>query len=158
MEIAENLDILIDKVSNARNKIIIENTLPKEALLHNPFFIVLNTFKEATVKITKERKEKIDAGKKPEEISSSLMEFRKDIVSPLFDGIMKLYHSKQDVPENIEEIHSLTQGFLRQTEKLIKDSKDYADHIEYYNKKYLSGESEYQKRLIEVSEKISKLT
>lgn len=64
----------------------------------------------------------------------------------------------QEVPENFEEILSLTQYFLRQTEKLIKDSEDYADHIEYYNKKYLSEESEYQKRLIEVSERISKLT
>jgi hypothetical protein len=156
-EIGQKLDVLIDKVLDARNKFILENSLPKETLLENPMFIVLNTFKEATVKITKERKVKTEAGKKPDEISSSLMEFRKDIVSPLFDGIMELYRSKQEVPENIEEIHSLTQYFLRQTEKLIKDSNDYADHIEYYNKKYLSEESEFQKRLIEVSEKISKL-
>lgn len=157
-EIGQKLDILIDKVSNARNKIIQENTLPKEVLLRNPIFIVLNAFKEATVKITKERKEKIDAGAKPDEISSSLMEFRKEIVSPLFDSIMELYNSNQEVPKNFEEILSLTQDLLRQTEKLIKDSTDYADHIKCYNKKYLSEESEYQKRLIEVSEKISKLT
>lgn len=151
MEISNGLDILIDKVSNARNKIISENTLGNAALLENPYFIILNDFKERTVTLTDERKNKIEAGAKPEEISSSIMEFRNDIVTPLFDGIMSLYNVYHEMPEDFEELLTLTQNYLRQTEKLIKDSTDYAEHINYYNRKYLKETSKYQIRLSEIS-------
>jgi hypothetical protein len=151
-EISKNLDILIDKVSNARNKIIPNYLDNKPALLQDPFFVILNDFKEKTVAVTTERKNKINAGVNPKEISSSLIEFRNEIVTPLFDGIMSLYKTYHEIPEDFEEILTLSQGFLRQTEKLMKDSTDYANHIEYYNTEYLKETSKYQIRLSEISE------
>lgn len=152
LEISKNLDVLIDKVSNARNQIIPNYSDNKPALLKDPFFVILNDFKEKAVAITTERTNKIKAGANPEEISSSIIEFRNEIVTPLFDGIMALYNEYHEIPENFEEILTLSQDFLRQTEKLIKDSTDYANHIEYYNSEYLKESSKYQTRLSEISE------
>lgn len=96
-------------------------------------------------------KKKLEDGVDPEEISNGLMEFRMDIVGPLFDGIMQRYNSDHILLPEFNKLLTSSQEFLRQTEKLIKDSNDYASHINYYNNKYLSAKSEYQIRLLEIS-------
>lgn len=149
--IATTLDSLIDEVSNVRNGIIAAHTEHHSTLLENLYFIIVNDFKERTVLITDERKQKLAGGANPEEIPTGLMEFRMDIVSPLFDAIMLQYKNDNNLPKEFNNLLTSSQEFLRQTEKLIKDSNDYASHINYYNSKYLSVESEYQLRLLEIS-------
>lgn len=150
-EIATTLDSLIDEVSKVRNGIIAIHTEHHSILLENPFFIIVNDFKEKTIAITDERKRKLANGANPEDISTGLMEFRINIVGPLFDGIMLKYNIDHTLPQEFSNLLTSSQEFLRQTEKLIKDSNDYANHINYYNSKYLSVESEYQIRLLEIS-------
>jgi hypothetical protein len=150
-EIAISLDTLIDEVSNVRNGIITANTGHHSLLLENPHFIIVNDFKEKTIAITNERKQKIVDGANSDDISTGLMEFRMNIVGPLFDAIMERYNSDGNLLPEFNNLITSSQEFLRQTEKLIKDSNDYANHIDYYNNKYLSIESEYQIRLLEIS-------
>lgn len=149
--IATNLDILIDEVSNVRNDIIGNNTGHHSTLLENPYFLIVNDFKEKTITLTEDRKEKLSSGVNPEEVSSGLSEFRNDIVGPLFTSIMERYRADRSLPSEFNGLLTKAQEYMRQTEKLIKDSTDYANHINYYNKEYLDKESKYQIRLLEIS-------
>lgn len=156
--IATNLDILIDKISNVRNEIIRNNTEHHTLLLQNPLFVIVNDFKERTVVITTERKEKLDSGANPEDVSSGLADFRNLVVGPMFDAIMAFYREGNVLTIEFNELLTLCQEFMRQTEKLMKDSTDYASHINYYDQKYLNETSIYQIRLKEISADLEKFT
>ena len=145
------LDELIDSVSDARNQIIAEYDGDNLELLRDATFQVLNNFKEATVAITEARNKQIEDGVPTDEISNSISDFRENIVAPLFDGIMRIYRKGNSLSPQLNNLLSRTQIFLRQSEKLIKDSKDYASHIEYYRKEYLIAESIYQEKLNEIN-------
>ena len=148
-EIASDLDVLIDKVSQARNNLII-GTENKADLPNDPVFVILNKFKDQMVRAVEERNKKIMAGVNPEEIQSSMMEFREKIVGPIFTEILDYYNETGKMSSYLEEILKLSQAFLRQTEKLIKDSRDYASHLKNYNAQFLAAESSYQKKLLEI--------
>tara|TARA_R110000765_G_scaffold217724_1_gene322333 strand:+ start:301 stop:1347 length:1047 start_codon:yes stop_codon:yes gene_type:complete len=151
------LDDLIDSVSEARNEIITAYGGDNPQLLTDTAFQILNNFKEATVMITEARNEQMEDGVPSSENSTSISDFRVNIVSPLFDGIMTLYRQGNSLSSQLNNILSKAQIFLRQSEKLIKDSTDYASHIEYYTKEYLSAESVYQKKLEEINSELVKI-
>ncbi|MGO3181276.1 MAG: hypothetical protein ACTIJ9_00440 [Aequorivita sp.] len=145
------LDDLIDSVSEVRNEIIASYGGDNPLLFMDTTFQILNDFKEATVAITEARNQQIENGVPTDEISNSILDFRENIVSSLFDGIMSLYRQNNLLSPQLNNLLSRTQIFLRQSEKLIKDSTDYAAHIEYYTKEYLSAESIYQEKLDEIN-------
>lgn len=151
------LDELIDSVSELRNETITSYGGDNPLLFTDTAFKILNDFKEATVAITEARNQQIEDGVPTDEISNSISDFRVNIVGPLFDGIMSIYRKDNLLSPQLNNLLSRTQIFLRQSEKLIKDSKDYASHIEYYTKEYLSAKSIYQEKLNEINLALSNI-